>query len=125
MKIKNVMEMDYYELLNVDRNASIQEIERAYELCKMTYQTESIAHYSLLSEKERQHILSRIEKAYATLTSTKKRKAYDFEIFGNKKAYKEKAFFRKTTEKILIEDSTDRTSLWQKIKYLFLSPRKR
>jgi DnaJ-class molecular chaperone len=125
MKIKNVQEMDYYELLNIDRNASIQEIERAYELCKITYQTDSIAHYSLLSEKERQSILNRIEKAYATLKNTKKRKTYDFEIFEYNSGYKEKAFFRKTTEKILIEDTTEKTSLWQKLKYLFLSPRKR
>jgi len=117
--------MDYYELLNVDRNASVQEIERAYELCKITYQSDSIAHYSLLSEEERQSILDRIEKAYATLKNTKKRKTYDFEMFEKKADYKEKAFFRKTTEKILIEDMTDKTSLWQKIKYLFFSPRKR
>ena len=117
--------MDYYELLSVDRQSSIQEIERAYELCKATYQTDSIAHYSLLSEGERQKILMRIEKAYETLKDAEKRSAYDFEIFGSKNDFKQRVSFRKTTEKILIEDSTDKPSIWQKIKYLFFSPRKR
>ncbi len=125
MKIKNVFELDYYELLNVSRNASLQEIERAYELCKYTYQTDSIAYYSLLSEEDRKHVLDRIEKAYETLRNTKKRKAYDFEIFKYKKDYNEKAFFRKTTEKILIEDTKERVSIWRRIRYLFFSPRKR
>lgn len=125
MRIKNVLEMDYYELLNVNRNASLQEIERAYELCKITYQTDSIAYYSLLSEEDRKYVLDRIEKAYATLRNTNKRKTYDFEMYENKKDYKERAFFRKTTEKILIEDTTEKTSIWRRIKYLFFSPRKR
>jgi len=125
MKIKNVLEMDYYELLNVNRNASLQEIERAYELCKITYQTDSIAHYSLLSEEDRKHVLDRIEKAYATLRNTNRRKTYDFEMYENKKGYKERAFFRKTMEKILIEDTTEKTSIWRRIKSLFFSPRKR
>jgi len=125
MKIKNVMEMDHYELLNVSRNSSLQEIERAYELCKITYQTDSIAHYSLLSEKDRRLVLDRIEKAYETLRNSKKRKTYDFEMFERKEDYHERAFFRKTTEKILIEDTTDKPNFWRRIKYLFLSPRKR
>jgi DnaJ-class molecular chaperone len=125
MKIKNVMEMDYYELLNVSRNSSPQEIERAFELCKITYERDSIAHYSLLSEEDRKLVLERIEKAYETLRDSRKRKAYDVEMFESKKDYRERAFFRKTTEKLLIEDTTERASLWRKIKYLFFAPRKR
>lgn len=125
MKIKSVLEMDHYELLNVPRNSSPQEIERAYELCKITYGTDSIAHYSLLSEEDRKLILDRIEDAYETLKNPKKRKAYDFAMFEKNKEYQERAFFRKTTEKLLIEDSTDKVSFWKRIKYLFLSPRKR
>jgi DnaJ-class molecular chaperone len=124
MKIKNVFEMDYYELLNVDRDASLQEIERAYELCKKTYQADSIAYHSILSEKDREFILDRIEQAFKTLNNTKKRRTYDKETFQHSNAYKEKAFFRKTTEKILIEDSTENPSFWKKIRYFLFSPRK-
>ncbi len=125
MKIKNVLEMDFYELLNVERNASLQEIERAYELCKMTYQSDSIAYHSLLSEEDRKSVLDRIEKAYETLRNLKKRKTYDFEIYGNKRDYNERAFFRKTTERVLIEDTTEKANIWKRIKFFFLSPRKR
>jgi DnaJ-class molecular chaperone len=125
VKIKNVLEMDYYELLSVDRNSTPQEIERAYELCKSTYQSDSIAYHSLLSEEERQNVLDLVEKAYATLSDTKKRKAYDFQMYANKSGHKERAFFRKTTEKILIEDTTEKAGIWKRIKYFFLSPRKR
>ena len=125
MKIKNVLEMDHYELLNVERNASLQEIERAYELCKKTYQADSIAYHSILSESDRKYVLDRIEQAFETLKNTKKRKSYDNEIFQHKKDYLEKAFFRKTTEKILIEDSTENPSIWNRIKYLLFSPRKK
>ena len=117
--------MDYYELLNVNRNSTPREIERAYELCKITYETGSIAHYSLLTEDDRKLVMDRIEKAYEILSDSKKRKAYDFEMFESKKDYRERAFFRRTTEKILIEDTPEKISIWRKIKYLFLSPRKR
>jgi DnaJ-class molecular chaperone len=125
MKIKNAMEMDFYELLYITRSASAQEIERAYQLCKTTYQRDSIAHYSLVSESERKSILERIEMAYATLKNPEKRKEYDLKAFKSTEGYEEKAFFRKTTEKILIEDSTDKTNLWRKLKYLLFSPRKK
>lgn len=117
--------MNFYELLNIDRNATPQEIERAYELCKTTYQTDSIAYHSLLTEEERRSILERIEQAYETLKNTKQRKAYDFKIFEHMNVYPEKASFRKTTEKLLIEDTEEKTNIWKKIKYLFFSPRNR
>jgi DnaJ-class molecular chaperone len=125
MKIKNAMEMDFYELLSIQRNASVQEIERAYELCKSTYRADSIAHYSLLSETERKSLLERIERAYATLKDSKKRREYDLKILEDKESYKEKAFFRKTTEKILIEDTKDKMNFWRKLKYFLLSPKKK
>ncbi len=117
--------MDFYELLNIKRNASAQEIERAYQLCKSTYQPDSIAHYSLISEAERISMLERIERAYATLKNPKKRREYDHEIIEDTGRYKEKASFRKTTEKILIEDSIDKMNLWRKLKYLLFSPKRK
>lgn len=125
MKIKNVEEMDYYELLNIRRTASIQEVERAYHLCKATYQEDSIAHYSLISEEERKAILSRIDEAYDTLKDSHKRKLYDLKMFESKEGYKEKAFFRRSTEKLVIEDTVDKVSFWRKLIYRLLFPKKR
>ena len=117
--------MDFYEILNVQRNASAQEIERAYELCKSTYQPDSIASYSLLTEAEKKSMLEQIERAYATLKDSKKRREYDLKIFERTEGYKERVFFRKTTEKILIEDTREKTNLWRKLKYLLFSPRRK
>jgi DnaJ-class molecular chaperone len=125
MKIKNVKDMDYYELLNISRTASVQEVERAYHLCKATYQEDSIAHYSLVSGEERKAILDRIEKAYQTLSDLNKRKLYDLKMFESKEDYKEKAFFRRSTEKLVIEDTSDKVSFWRKLKYILLSPKKK
>jgi len=125
MKIKNVIEMDFYELLNISRTSSPQEIERAYHLCKSTYQAGSIAHYSLISEKERKTVLDRIEKAYDTLSDSKKRRLYDLQMFESKEDIKEKAFFRKSMEKLVIEDTADKVGFWRKLKYLLFSPKKR
>jgi DnaJ-class molecular chaperone len=119
MDIKNIKEMDYYELLNIKRSASPQEIERAYHLCRSTYLPESIAYYSLITEEERQFIMERIEKAYKTLSNHKRRKLYDFKVFEEKKVYKEKASFRKSTEKLVIEDLSEKIHFWRKIKHLF------
>ncbi|MFQ6037982.1 MAG: J domain-containing protein [Candidatus Aminicenantales bacterium] len=125
MKIKNVLEMDYYELLNVPRTASPQEIERAYHLCKSTYQPDSIAHYSLISEEERQAILERIEKAYETLIDAKKRHAYDMEMFEKAPEPRKKAFFRKTTERIVIEDTGEKPGFWKRLRHRLFSPKRR
>jgi DnaJ-class molecular chaperone len=124
MKIKNVEEMDYYELLNIGRTASLQEIERAYNLCKATYQEGSIAHYSLISDEERKTILNRIDKAYDTLSDSHKRKLYDLKMFESKEGYKEKAFFRRSMEKLVIEDTGERISFWRKLIYRLFPPKK-
>jgi DnaJ-class molecular chaperone len=125
MKIKNVKDMDYYELLNIKRTASVQEIERAYHLCKVTYQEDSIAHYSLVSREERKVILDRIEKAYQILSDSNQRKLYDLKMFESKDTYKEKAFFRRSTEKLVIEDTEEKISFWRKLKYKLISTKKK
>lgn len=117
--------MDYYELLNISRTATVQEVERAYHICKATYQEDSIAHYSLVSGEERKTIVDRIEKAYKTLSDLNKRKLYDLKMFESKEDYKEKAFFRKSTEKLVIEDTADKVCFWRKLKYKLLSPKKK
>jgi len=125
MKIKNVWEMDHYEILNLDRNATPQEIDRAYRLGKATYHPDSMAPYSLLSEEERQAVLERIEKAYRTLSHPKKRRLYDLQTLDAGKKSRESASFRKSTERLLIEDPAEEISLWRKLKYFLFRPIKR
>ena len=74
MSLKKLEEMDYYEILNIKKSASQQEIHRAYVVAKAAYQKNSLAHYNLVSEDERKEMTAQIERAYLTLSHPKKRK---------------------------------------------------
>ena len=60
----------YYELLEININATLSELNRAYERMKKLYSTDSIATIPLnneFSKKEREKILKRISKAYSKI----------------------------------------------------------
>ncbi len=76
----------YYELLEINVNATLSELNRAYERIKKIYSTESNATIPLdneFSKKEREKILKRISKAYSKigkhLLEKKKKKKLIFE----------------------------------------------
>ena len=107
-KIK-IEDMDHYDILNVKRNTSFKEIEKAYFIGKATYSKDSLAHYSLLKDEERQQMLDRIESAFFILGNEEKRDAYDENTLNVRDQYKEKAHFRQSTERMIFEDPhTDR-----------------
>ena len=70
-------ELDHYELLDVARDASPEEIERAYRMAAATYEAGSLATYSLYSESESAAMRERLEHAYAVLADSAARAAYD------------------------------------------------
>jgi len=96
--------MDHYEVLNINRSASQQEIQKAYIIAKAAYQKDSLAHYNLVSEGERKEMMTQIERAYLTLSHPKKRRKYDLRTFQYKNENKEASFYRGTTQKMVIED---------------------
>ena len=107
-KIK-VEDMDHYEILNVSRTASFREIENSYLIGKAAYSKESLAHHSLLKDKERQQMLDRIESAFFILRDEEKRHSYDENNLKDRDQYKEKAQFRQSMERMIFEDpQTDR-----------------
>lgn len=75
--MKRISEQNYYELLDVSPQASTQEVQRAYDQAMSIFSADSIPTYSLLSEKERELILSRIVDAYKTLTNGHLRAEYN------------------------------------------------
>jgi DnaJ-class molecular chaperone len=123
MSIKKIEEMDYYELLNLERHASQEEIENAYLAGIATYHPNSLASYSLISKEEREFILKRIEEAFQILGNSEKRKFYDLKI-NNNFQFCPKASFRKSTRKLEIEDAEEKKRIWRKLKNLFF-PKKR
>jgi DnaJ-class molecular chaperone len=75
--MRRIEEQSYYEILEVSPEASAKEIQRAYELAQETFAPESMAIYSLFSEKELQEIQEAIEEAYHVLMDENLRKNYD------------------------------------------------
>ena len=125
MPIKKVEELDYYEILNLDKNATSKDIEKAYHLGKATYGRDSMAHYSLLSDRERWYILRKIEEAYQNLNDPDKRKVYNLKMRLKNPDKESRTKYRKSTQKLEIEDAEEKKSLWQKIKFLLFSPKKK
>ena len=99
---KGFTQMNYYEMLDIKPEVSVFEIRHAYNAARQVYQPGSLASYSLFSGEERQEILSRIEKAYATLINEQTRKDYDKELIqrGEIEAKQETSVAAKKPESI-------------------------
>ena len=104
MRLKKTEEMNFYEILNVPPSASQQDIEQAYTVGKHAFEEGSLAHYGLVGQEERESTLSRIEEAFKTLRNPRKRRRYDVRPLKIKSEADEDAYFRSTTEKIVIEE---------------------
>lgn len=68
---------NYYEILEVDRDAPQNEIHQAYQRAKATYSTDNPALYSMFSKEEARELSRMIEEAYTVLGNQSQRKAYD------------------------------------------------
>ena len=75
--MKRLAEQDYYNLLEISPKASFEEVRSAYDQAISIYATDSIATYTLFTQKEREVILSRLAEAYKTLTNSQLRKEYN------------------------------------------------
>lgn len=71
---------NYYELLEVQPDASNMDIINAYRQAKLTFKANSVAAYSLFDNEELAQIRTEIDQAYHILTSIEKRRAYDDEL---------------------------------------------
>ena len=62
--MKPLAEQDHYEVLDVARGATREEIERAYRLAQATYADDSLAGYSVFRRARSTLMRERIELAY-------------------------------------------------------------
>ena len=111
---KKIEDRDFYELLNLTLDATRTEIENAYLFAIATYDRESLASYRIISEEEREAILERIEEAFQTLINPKKKKDYDSWLRPHRPEYRQKAYFRRSMERMLIEDAAEADETWEK-----------
>ncbi|MFH1578027.1 MAG: molecular chaperone DnaJ [Candidatus Omnitrophota bacterium] len=65
---------DYYEILGIKKNASLDEIRRAYRELALRHHPDRVAHEQ---KKEAEEKFKEISEAYAVLSDSKKRALYD------------------------------------------------
>ena len=68
---------NYYDVLEVPVDATLQEIHNAYIRAKNAYSGDSVALYSLMSQDDCAAILDQIEEAYSVIGVAEKRREYD------------------------------------------------
>jgi curved DNA-binding protein CbpA len=109
-------DMNHYEILGVRPSASQQEIEKAYRAARHAYGKDSLAHYGLLGEEEREEALNRVDQAYKVLSSPRRRKSYDVRKLRLKSQGYPESYFRNTTSPMRFEEEVTKPSLLEKIK---------
>lgn len=80
--MKPLSELDHYEVLEVARDASPDEIERAYHVARSAYAEGSLATYSLFGERDTEALRHRIELAWRALSDAQSRRDYDRGLDG-------------------------------------------
>lgn len=66
---------DYYEILQIQPNATQEEIKKAYRKLALQY------HPDTATENNHQHLFLEIKEAYDVLSDTKRRQAYHYKKF--------------------------------------------
>jgi curved DNA-binding protein CbpA len=74
---RRLSEQDYYQVLEVEYDASPEEIQSAYEDAREIYSHEALVSVSILTEPERRKTYERIAEAYQTLIAEESRRLYD------------------------------------------------
>ena len=74
---RRLSEQDFYQVLEVNYDASPEQIQFAYEEAREIYSREALVSVSILSEPERRRISERIAEAYQTLIAEESRRLYD------------------------------------------------
>ncbi|MFK8137481.1 MAG: helix-turn-helix domain-containing protein [Bdellovibrionales bacterium] len=76
------IQQTYYEILEVDREADLQSLQRAYQRAKATYSPESGALYSMFSPEEAKELQRLVDEAYSVLSNPRAREQYDRTLTG-------------------------------------------
>ena len=71
---KNYMKKDYYEILGLQKNASLQQIKKAYRSLALKYHPDRVEEGK---KKEAEDKFKEISEAYGVLSDAKKRQMYD------------------------------------------------
>jgi flagellar biosynthesis protein FlhG len=84
-------EQSLYETLEVTKDASPEDVERAYQLARSLWEEGSLAGYGVFESGDVELIRERVELAYQTLRDPERRCAYDAQLEEESDAAEEKA----------------------------------
>ncbi len=80
--MKRIKDQTHYDVLEVPRGASTEEIRKAYRREKEIFSSDSLAIYSLLGPAELGRVNAAIDEAYRVLTDERLRLEYDRTLDG-------------------------------------------
>ncbi|MBS1105482.1 MAG: DNA-binding helix-turn-helix protein [Deltaproteobacteria bacterium] len=80
--MRDEVELDHYDVLEVDPGAAPDEIERSYRVLSAAYEGDSLATYSLFGAEEAEQLRDRIDQAYRVLSDPAMRRSYDAARIG-------------------------------------------
>ena len=72
-----IPDLDHYDLLELPRDATHDEVERAYRVARATWAEGALATYSVADAKALDSLRERVEHAYRVLSDADARGAYD------------------------------------------------
>ena len=101
--MKRLTEQDFYTLLGISPKASFDEVRSAYDEAVSIYSSDSVATYTLFTEKEREQILSRLLDAYKTLTNTQLRREYNYSLIEKGELSPEELGFSSAEDSISVK----------------------
>jgi curved DNA-binding protein CbpA len=80
--VNRLVEQSFYDILEIARTASAEEIERAYERALAMYGPDSLVTYTLLAPEDAELLARRIEDARTVLLDPLARASYDASLPG-------------------------------------------
>ena len=83
--MRGIDELDHYELLEIGRDATKNELDRAYRTAQATYADGSLALYSVFERSDAGAIRERLDEAYRVLSDPELRGLYDEEVPAQEK----------------------------------------
>lgn len=76
---------NYYEILEVEKYVSAEELKKAYRNLAKKYHPDKYANETLVKQNEVKDIFAQINEAYQVLSNETSRKEYDLTLLKNKK----------------------------------------
>ena len=119
MPLKKIEDMDFYEILDLNRDAAPEDINRAYQRAVSAYEPGALASYGLVSNEERILMLERIEGAYLTLGDPEQRAGYDEDASRGCGPAPQRAVFRKSVQLLDIQDIKQKPRFADRIRRFF------